>query len=127
MGGMIMTVRAHDARSAMYRMIRRLMVAAEPRILARRRATRKTASARPQTRPSPGRSSPQAGTSIRAEDPAARCGAGRTRPRRETCQSFVSLANGDKIRTLRKPNSTITASSSSTRTTQPRPYLSWVT
>ena len=43
------------------------------------------------------------------------------------CQSFVSRANGGKIRTLREPNSTITASSSSTRTTQPRPYLSWVT
>ena len=65
------------------------------------------------------------GTSARPEDPATRCG--RTRPRRETCQSFVSLANGDKIRTLREPNTTITASSSSTRTTQPRPYLSWVT
>jgi hypothetical protein len=42
MGAMVMTVRAHDARSAMYRMIGRyLMVAAGPRILARRRAMRK--------------------------------------------------------------------------------------
>jgi len=40
------------------------------------------------------------------------------------CQSFVSLANGDKTRTLREANTTITASSSSTRTTRPRPYLS---
>jgi hypothetical protein len=45
----------------------------------------------------------------------------------ETCQSLVILAKGERIRTLREPKSTITASSSSTRTTQPRPYLSWVT
>jgi hypothetical protein len=40
MDAMVMTVRAHDARSAMYRMIfgRHLMVAAGPGILARRRA-----------------------------------------------------------------------------------------
>ena len=50
-----------------------------------------------------------------------------TRPRRKTRQSLVSLAKGDKIRTFREQKSTITASSSSTRTTQPRPYLSWVT
>ncbi len=55
------------------------------------------------------------------------CSPAWTRPRPETCQSLVSLAKGERIRTLREPKSTITASSSSTRTTQPRPYLSWVT
>jgi hypothetical protein len=39
MGVIIMTVRSHDARSAMYRISgRRLMVVAGPRILTRRRA-----------------------------------------------------------------------------------------
>jgi len=34
---------------------------------------------------------------------------------RETCQSFVSLAKGERIRTFREPKPTITASSSSTK------------
>src|SRR6266705_2443967 len=50
-----------------------------------------------------------------------------TERRPRTCQSLVIRAKGEQIRTLREPKSTITASSSSTWTTQPRPYLSWVT
>ena len=53
--------------------------------------------------------------------------AGEVRTRRETGQSLVSVAKGDKTRTFREPKLTITASSSSTKTTWPRPNLSWVT
>ena len=42
-------------------------------------------------------------------------------------QSLASPANGEQIRTLQVPKSTTTASSSSTRMTRPRPYLSWLT
>jgi hypothetical protein len=45
----------------------------------------------------------------------------------QTGQSLVSVTKGDKTRTFREPKLTITASSSSTKTTRPRPYLSWVT
>jgi len=47
--------------------------------------------------------------------------------RRKIRQSLVSVAKGERTRTLREPKLTITASSSSTKTTRPRPYLSWVT
>jgi len=68
-----------------------------------------------------GTASPPAGA---AQDPVAYIA---SRATSETGQSLVSLAKGEGIRSLCEPKSTITASSSSTRTTQPRPYLSWVT